>query len=343
MLRSELAACVIGVAVAMCAALRAGTMEHFGEAPSERVLACVRSVIGKEVYADGSANRLLASVSCPQQSAAELLDAIKARDITIIEKADWVYLLPTRRLKNPTFTSYAAWSELQVVKTTINWTGIPHTRVLTDSEQAQVASVIFANTRTTPLITPFVAEADGKTATVEYPLRLVAVNLTPQVESVIGILGQPGAAARLVYGEMHDGRYEALWDSPVFSGLLLQMGFEDLNGDGVKEILLQANYGIEMNGMLFSALDRRGRELTRQADCVIDHSYAPENGLCPVAAEHVQVQSARNGTRDLLVSGRHEDLGEPKYRWTHRYTLRDGHYVYVAIESDRGSERREPR
>ena len=47
-----------------------------------------------------------------------------------------------------------------------------------------------------------------------------------------------------MYGERRVDGYHPLWDSPLFNSWMLKLGFSDLDGDDILEILLSAAGGI---------------------------------------------------------------------------------------------------
>ncbi len=133
-----------------------------------------------------------------------------------------------------------SWKRLEIVRSVRNWTGIPASRKLTHDQLEAIKSVINREARPTPIRTPFSA-SHGDVATVEYPLRLTAYQMSVgSPEAIIGILGEANGTNRLVYGVMTDKGYEIHWDSPLFYAWMLKVGFEDVDSDGTKEILVEA-------------------------------------------------------------------------------------------------------
>jgi hypothetical protein len=128
---------------------------------------------------------------------------------------------------------------------------------------------------------------------------------------------------RLVYGEHSDGKVCLKWDSPLFYGDDVRMAYADVNGDGVKEILLNSRHG--RDGAMLSIFDVAGEELTRQEkegeDCAAASGglYSGEGGVCPLHGNSVDLVPAPDGKGfDLLVT-----LGEKETL----YSLSGSRYV----------------
>jgi hypothetical protein len=257
---------------------------------------------------------------------------LKSRDITLVETTTWAFLHQAALLRGEgTLRPWIRWKQLAIISKAENWSGIPGSRLLTPEELDSVGEVVFREGRPAPIRTP-TEPTDGETATIKYFVRLMAYRLGGgRPESVIGILGVVGGTSRLVYGELRERGYEILWDSPLFPGSMLKMGLEDVDGDGMKEILLQSAYGLNLDAWTLSVFNIRGQELTRQPECFAegDWGYDKRGGICPIAAESFTLEDPRDGKRDIVVGGRYEDLGLVEYRKLHRYSLRDGRYVYV--------------
>jgi hypothetical protein len=121
-----------------------------------------------------------------------------------------------------------------------------------------------------------------------------------------------------------------MWDSPLFYALMLEVGFQDVDADGTKEILVKSAYTL-MNPMtlMLTIFDTRGRELTRQGSCEVDPTwgYDEVGVVCPVVGQEITIDDSREGKRDLLV----REMDEVDHPKLNRYSLRDGHFVNVGV------------
>lgn len=123
-------------------------------------------------------------------------------------------------------------------------------------------------------------------------------------ESILAWINQlpDGSVGRFVYGEIRGDKYVALWDSPLFNGVG-NPEFQDVNGDGVKEIVMQSHLcgiGCEDKLIIF---DRNGRELTRQQNCA-DGGYG---WVCSIDGAEVSLVGAKDGALSIQVLGSSPD------------------------------------
>ncbi|HKY22793.1 MAG TPA: hypothetical protein VJM31_16385 [Vicinamibacterales bacterium] len=288
-------------------------------------------VLGKRVFYDGL-ERVIGEMACPR-TRAEILEALRARDIAVAEEDDWIFLFPGA-LGRPdgTLPAHIRWKRLSIVPMIENWHGVPNSRRLTASEQNLILAKVLDDARPAPLVTPSVARLDGDAVRVEYLVRVLAVSLKSGRESIVAILGEDGGANRVVYGVLERETFTTRWDSPLFKGNKLHLGFQDVDGDGQSEILLQASYGLNQDGRMVFILDANGEELTRELPCVTDtYQASAASGLCPIAAGDFVLDDPREGKRDLIIRHRHQDIGSDGYEKTHRYTLRNGRYVHAGV------------
>jgi hypothetical protein len=304
-------------------------VEHTGFADVDRYLLCIRTILGKPVYRDPASFLRQSGFRCPA-SREELVKDLTTREEVLAEDEKLAFIFPRRLLRNlgpegPT----VAWKRLELVPEPRNFRGIPGTRELSTVELQQIGQKTLAQVRPTPVVAHARPDADG-VVRVEYQLRLTAARLgQTAAESIVGILGQPNGAGRVVYGELRNGSYTVRWDSPVINALMFEMGFEDMDGDGVKDILLVSRWGRNGDFTMLSILETEGRELTRQKTCVFDNlwSYEDDGVVCPIVAREIIIDDPRapTGTRDLLVnqSDAQTDPG------VFRYALRGGRYVEI--------------
>ena len=151
-----------------------------------------------------------------------------------------------------------------------------------------------------------------------------------------------GGTTRLIYGEMRNGRYVPLWDSPAFYGWFLEMGYRDLDRDGTEEILLSSRVG-QLNdySVMLSALKVTGEEITRQTKCFTDDiwGFDEHGGLCPIVGKEIQIDGSAPGPDQILVTDRPEDAFTPYKGRRVRYRFIDGRYRAVV---DQPGKRRQP-
>jgi len=245
-----------------------------------------------------------------------------------IETDDWFFVHPTRFLR-PVYPSRPtiAWKRLLLIPEVQNWEGLPGVRTLAPTELEQIGRRVFRETRSAPVFSHDEPDANG-TLKVEYLLSAIAVRLRAGgSESIVGVLGRPGTTGRLVFGELRRGEYQVLWDSPLFNALRLQLGFEDVDGDATKEIVIQSAYGLNGDASMLAIFDVKGRELTRQLYCEFDPLWGYDaTGLtCSIVGYAHTLTDPVEGHRDVLVRERDADGGVN----VHRYAIRNRRYVDI--------------
>jgi hypothetical protein len=304
---------------------------------------CIQQVLGRPLLKE--VGKLDSSAKCPAPRAA-VIDNLQKAGWTIFETDEWVYLMPTAILHPTTQRSDSErvqWRQLRIVPRLKNWDGIPGSRALTDVEQRQISREIYWNARLPDLSAPRQLSSpwgdrspDEKTLLLPFDVMFDVHRLRPtNVESVVTILsgGGPGGS-RLVYGEISDRRYEVKWDSRMFYQRRMQMGYRDVTGDGVKEILLQSVMG---NGAdefyAFTIFDSRGNELTRQPYCEqegLPYMYGENGTVCSMVAREFELQANREGSTDIVATGVIEDLISLNPNRARRYRLSGGHYSLLS-------------
>ena len=312
-------------------------VEHVGLTNPDRFMLCAQEVFGKPVLREAEPlGRAVESVSCPA-SKDEIRKGLEGHqesvlDVRLFELKDWVFLEPEYRLKPE--PPYGRWKKLEIVPEVRNWAGIPDSRALTPEELAEASRIVFEKARVSPLLAAIVEPgADGETATVKVPLVFDAHRLASHsvTESVVAIskATENGGTGRLIYGEIREGKYVPLWDSPLFGALNLQLGYVDLDGDGIKEILLFSDggrYPGELEAL--TAFDTRGHEVTRQGGHCWIQGFAEIDQheiVCPLMGEGFEMKTEDKGRTAIFSMAKNPDNedGPPVPR---AYRLVDGFY-----------------
>jgi hypothetical protein len=132
------------------------------------------------------------------------------------------------------------------------------------------------------------------TADLEMRLVLDCHRLRKDKESIIGVWGYSGGYNRLIYGEKTVKGFELLWDSPLISCASWTSEYNDMDGDGVEEILVFSRFG--KYDVALSMFNTKGQELSRQDDdCSIPSGFAKteEGNSCPIVGLDATFASAR--------------------------------------------------
>jgi len=342
------AVAIVLVAATLVVATQGTPTRHLGLSEYDSALECARGAFGKPVIGwEGYSWPGLTVSGCP--STADAWRAVVARKgLRAFETPDWVLLVPEVNFHpRPTDTLRPiTWKRVEVV-TRVRRFPEP-TEVLSPAEERQISQEVFRNLRTVPAYLTSEADQrglngppspDGETAVLEIPLWLDVHRLQPgRPPSVVAVQanGVSGGYGRLAYGETRDGTFRVLWDSPLFMAGNLAIGYFDVDGDGIEEILLRNTYGRTLfAGEAVSVFSSQGVELTRREPCdgyvqeVSERYGGPAAATCPIVGSEVEVDESRNGTRDIVAREYTGRMGGPVGKKM-RYRLINGHYARVA-------------
>jgi hypothetical protein len=309
--------------LATIAASNGDAMAHVGLTPEDRFVQCARGVFGKPILLDAWSPWPGEAIACPAPRTT-LVEALKARGIPAFDAAGWVHLVSTKWFEAP--TARAEWKQLRVTQTIKEW-GKGGSRSLTHAEQQQIAVAILEHARPPIAYTPRGRDSSGRIAdTIDLLLYLDAHTFGPpsakRKESVVAVWGVDFGPRRVIYGEIEDGVYRPLWDSPHVPGAWLMMGYRDVDGDGTEEIILQSRYGGAGRDLLLVIFDSKGREITRQDDdCEKWLTEKRPDVTCPIGGQLeglVEYEERKDGKTDILVYQLDQEV---------RYRLVGGHYM----------------
>jgi hypothetical protein len=221
---------------------------------------------------------------------------------------------------------------------------------ISEKEAESLAPIVLRFSRAIPLRPPPGQSSKDDEADLDLRLQFFKTRLgLDAVDSVITIIDQPSllVAGRLVYGEMRNGNYQVLWDSPLLNSRG-RLNFLDVNGDGANEIVWRSALCGAQNCMpeQLVVFDRSGHELTRQKKCpdtLGSYYYFDEsNGVCPIEGNEIQFTMIspypdppeESTPKDIVASGSGADDKETIY------TLVNGSYVPSKLDSSGLAEAR---
>jgi hypothetical protein len=273
--------------------------EHIGFTSTDRLLVCARDRFGLPVF--GANNNPLPQDTgiCPP-SAEAVTDALAKQRLRIVLAGDAVYVIPERLFEYSPILPYVKWKRLKIKLLVVDWRLSEGSRHLSQAEREHISGVIYGAART-PLVEPVYEASPDREATLEISLALLVHAFKGRHESVIGVWGREMGARRIVYGEIVNGSYRLLWDSPLLNGAFIAMRYDDVDGDGVDEIIVSSRYG--RRRALLTIFDTLGHELTRQSDCVIPglSAWDAEGGVCPISGEDMTFEPGTGKAKDIVV------------------------------------------
>lgn len=312
-----------GVVLVLLCASRVWTIEHLGMSDADRFTLCAQGVFGKPVVVNNQLAQL-GHIPCPA-SREQIVQVSESEQYRhwLFENERWVAFMWTSQIDHP-----QPWFRRRLdVKETVNqlkeYGDVPGSRWFTADEVKQIQDAVRRQVRTTP---NGVIREGFLTYTAEIGVRLLldCHRLRKDRESIVGAWD-----SRLIYGEKTAKGFELLWDSPVLPFERATIEYNDMDGDGVEEILVYSKFGRYDAGRFNVALtifNTKGQELSRQDDdCLIPAgSDATEEGAgCPIVGLDATFERQPDGRKDIVLQ-RGAGEGEVKIE---RYRLIGGRYV----------------
>lgn len=269
----------------------------------------------------------VADLPCPgtRDGIAKLLDTDVAKlllvpdqeqpeGIRIFETAQWVYIIPALEFSAAPYREQQRWKRIKVEPK------VESVENISEEEARSLLPRILKSARTIPLapsqaLSPADLTANGMPqrapgaddeVEVGPYFRFYKAKLQPNAPDSVIVLMEDwpaGVAARIVYGEMREGKYQVLWDSPLMNGHG-QLELADVNGDGWDELLWHSETCGVRNCWPEELVifDKEGREITRQEKCSVQPIYPFDqtNGVCAIAGDEINV-----GPSEMLPQGKH--------------------------------------
>jgi Tetratricopeptide repeat len=309
-------------------------LRHLGASALDATLDCIRSVYGKPVIWDSSV-RFWTDPAVPQcpNSEAALLAALAARGIRVLDAQDFVFIVASRLFQPPEGGTepphaFLKWS---AIKIHLNLQTL-HEGDKMPKEAPEIANEILKWARMVPFN---VSMSDDKgfpvAGAVDTDLNIAVwvgkLGHSETNESVVAVVnGQPNyTTARIVYGELRDGKYVMLWDSPLFNVLHGNVYFQNVNGDAWREIVVESSTYGNKEYPILAIFDRNGREITRQKKCQTGFTYTggfgEEDGVCAIYGDDISFSENEDGPKDIYVSDWDGD------NENHVFTLSNGVYI----------------
>ncbi|MGH9865871.1 MAG: hypothetical protein ACRD4H_10705, partial [Candidatus Acidiferrales bacterium] len=303
-------------------------IHHIGLSFEDRFVDCATAAFGKRVLLSGW-TAVPDKMVCPAPRD-DLISALKDMGISIAESGLYIVLLPSRMMPGGDLYSALVSTNFDIQVKVIDGTKwIRGSLPLTPSEQEEISRTIEEAARWPPIFPIDWIEGGrkrvdpGGRVAVDINLQLDGSELKPGVKSVVAIFGEAAQTKRMVYGELRNGKYLMMWDSPLMGGGNLSLDYQDVDGDGKKEII--ASWAELPNGSATAIFTTEGGEITRQV-CREEEQSLLGRGIgfaCPVHGEHVSLAELQEGKRDILVVPYNsQDLSHPD-----RYALVNGRYA----------------
>lgn len=294
---------------------------HFGLSDLDRALTCIERLQGRLVLRHSGLDNRLRIDPCPTDRA-QLEGVLARQGLRLFDAGDFGFLISSKFLPpwppdlSP-FWPRMKWSRVRATLKVRPAEGLP------EAQAQAIASRILREARTIPLYTPEEPQTDGAVS-IEVKLGFHVTRLRPGAPpTVLALLDQlpDSTAGRLVYGEMRNGKYELLWDSPLFNANG-GISFEDVDGDGWQEIVIESLRGGNHVYPGLVIFDRAGRELTRQSKCeTLNEGFDEVDGVCAILGADISLSTNEQGPKQIRVTNWSGDGKD------HLFQLKDGRYV----------------
>src|SRR5208283_705 len=279
-----------------------------------------------------------------------LINPEQTEGIRIFETTQWVYIIPAANFSAAPHVEMQRWKRIKFEPK------IESVDNISEPDARALLPEILKSARTIPLrpsqaLSPAQLTALGKPqrapgaddeVEVGPYFRFYKAKLQPNApDSVIALMEDwpAGVAGRIIYGEMRDGKYQMLWDSPLVNGHG-QLELADVNGDGWDELLWHSETCGARNcsPVELVIFDKEGHEITRQEKCSVQPIYPFDetDGVCSIVGEEVTV-----GDAAMLPQGKHGPVEITVESWVadgkdRVFKLVNG--SYVPFERDAGQE-----
>lgn len=294
---------------------------HLGLSDLDRSLACIERLHDRPVLRHSGLDNRLRIDPCPKDRA-QLEGVLARHGLRLFDAGDFGFLISSKFLPpwppdlSP-FWPRMKWSRVRATLEVRPVEGLP------EAQAEAIASRILKEARTIPLYTPEEPQTDGA-VTIKVKLGFHVTRLKPGAPAtILALLDQlpSSTAGRLVYGEMRNGKYEPLWDSPLFNANG-GISFEDVDGDGWQEIVVESWRGGNHVYPGLVIFDRTGRELTRQTKCgTLNEGFDEIDGVCAILGADISLSTNEQGPKEIRVTDWDGDGKD------HLFQLKDGRYV----------------
>ena len=328
------AARILGLLLIFGSATQA-QVKHFGVSDVTAFVSCADKVLHEHVLLHPNLPLRQVTSLCTNQSGDEFRAMLKANSIAVKEDGNWAYLLSARY--------FGPWESFTPEGEKLHWTKF-HVEVsianadpknhqtemeLKPEELLKLKDQVLEQARLIPAFEPH-TQSETEAAIIGIALQVFVRHTKKDGPASLVLLmseaGDWAADGRIVYGEQQgNGSFRLLWDSPVVVAKLAQISFQDVDGDGVEEIVLRSSYPAGMRDLeAMSVFDLQGNELTRnlastvgsvKPHCAIPdlYGYSPADGACPIVGEGVDFDYSSGPPYDIIGGG--------------KFTLREHRYV----------------
>jgi tetratricopeptide (TPR) repeat protein len=286
-------------------------IHHVGFAEVDGFRSCAESTLGRHVLLYHLEGHPSEAVPCSSITKDAFVQALKGAGYTTLIERDWALIVPSsllfREVPSDSLTHTKGWLSMpwKGIRVDVSTTNAPNSELPFASEDLiRLQQQLLLEARFIPVTeSPESLTEETADFSLHYEVYRERLSNAPQ-QSVVVVLhqGKSMDLGRLIFGVMDGASVTLLWDSPVLEVRTAtgapNLQFQDVDGDGIKEILVRADYpaGRTDEGAvvwtMLTIFSRTGEELSRQ-DCKLPDGFgAYGDAACPIVGEELRLQCA---------------------------------------------------
>lgn len=312
--------------IALCAsvAMASPPAKHIGESRADAIATCIDAVMGSRTMFYNSFGGRFAKLQCdPKEDRAQLIAGIEAQGFHVIMNDGWALLVPNEFFEEGQWPFRVSWQSLQVQ---IDIEPSPNNSEKIPAEALkELKNALPAEARLIPALDND-SNPEGSTAVVVLRYQLYVFKKAPDRSVFVAVLrqGEFESYGRIIYGEVLGNQINVQWDSPIIEVHSADVSFQDVNGNGEDEIIIQARAGVGAHGggwEVLTIFDHLGREITRQPNCkwMRNDADLALAQACPIVGTSVQLK-IKDHTAVINAQG-------TPYQGDVIYTLQNGSFL----------------
>jgi hypothetical protein len=268
---------------------------------NDRLTLCAQGVFGKPVVTNEQL-RSQVRIPCPA-SREEIIRVAESAQYGywLFENERWVAVMWPRQIDHPHRWFTRRLQVTEAVDQLKQYSEVKGSRWLTAGEVKQIHEAVRRQVRT-PSVGVVKAGSLSYVAEIEMRLVLDCHRFKDDEDSIVGVWGARNGYSRLIYGEKIANGFALLWDSPLIPARAWTLEYNDMDGDGIEEILVHSRFGSKRDVAL-SVFNTKGEELSRQSDdCLMEWGCDDEEGCgCPIVGLDASFERQPGGKKDIVL------------------------------------------
>jgi hypothetical protein len=252
-------------------------IKHWNFGQRDRASECLGKILKRKILVNQVLSDIDPSV-CEGGTAEAAIEWLRGHGLRLAIGQEWALI--GNQLPN----------ELKDVVVTVRVTAPSFTQ----DQQDHLCSALLKQSRFIPVGYGIIKHPDGS-LTADILLRY-RVELLPGDKSsalrMVALLRQQDQYNRISFVEMQDAEFQVKWDSGELDAENVGIEFDDVDGDGNKEIVAKGERPTDIRepkNDVLAVFDLKGDELTREEKCLL-YGYTPKRAdemVCPIEGADV--------------------------------------------------------